>query len=239
MKRHSSDCKRRAHTFISSWFRSVHRFIMAFYADRYNNFPELNHPRQSRGLISVSPSKGPLNSALKGAGVPADPNASHLNYLAPARKRDRHSGGSRNPGFLISSGPRIKSGVTTRADAILLKSWIRSLFFLATPAVTSAHGQTFGSPPAKPGVYRLIISSKPVNRAADAMPALVQHMGVDNGRAEVFVGQKLSDRSDVVPCVEQVRGKGMPESVAGCALSNAGPCDGIFHWFPSLPIQIG
>jgi hypothetical protein len=48
--------------------------MLYFGIEASRNRDQLNDPRQSRGHISVSPSKGPLKSALKGAWDVADPH---------------------------------------------------------------------------------------------------------------------------------------------------------------------
>jgi hypothetical protein len=65
-----------------------------------------------------------------------------------------------------------------------------------------------------------------VKRAAHAMTAAVQHMGVDHRRVHVFVAQEPRDGADVAAGFEQVSGERMPERVAACVLGDPGLTNG-------------
>ena len=77
------------------------------------------------------------------------------------------------------------------------------------------------------GYTDCISELQPVDRAADAVAALVEHMGVDHGRAHVFVTQKLLDGANVVARFEQVGSEGVAEGVAADALGDAGLAYGV------------
>ena len=49
-------------------------------------------------------------------------------------------------------------------------------------------------------------------------------MGGDN----IFVPQKLLDRADIVPVLQQVRGKTMPEGMTARRLRHTARADGVF-----------
>jgi hypothetical protein len=57
----------------------------------------------------------------------------------------------------------------------------------------------------------------------------VQDMGVDHRRADMRVAQELSDCPDVVPILEQVGGKRMPQRVGAGWSHNPGSEPGLFH----------
>jgi len=60
-------------------------------------------------------------------------------------------------------------------------------------------------------------------RAADGAPTAVQDVGIDHCRAQVLVAQEVLDSPDVVPVLEQMGCKGVPEGVAGSRLGQARP----------------
>ena len=64
---------------------------------------------------------------------------------------------------------------------------------------------------------------------AHADRATVGDMGVDRGRADVLLAQKLPDRSDVVAGVDQMRRKGTPEGETADMLDHPGLADGFLH----------
>ena len=65
------------------------------------------------------------------------------------------------------------------------------------------------------GIKSSIFTSERVHRAPNASWLAVEHMGVNHGRAYVFVPEKLLNGSDVVACFKQVGGKRTSECVAG------------------------
>ena len=73
-----------------------------------------------------------------------------------------------------------------------------------------------------------------VERAGDALPALLQHVDVLHGRAQVFVAEELLDGANVGAVLEEVRGERVAEGVAGGVLVDPsvvgrtfdGPLDG-------------
>jgi hypothetical protein len=60
-----------------------------------------------------------------------------------------------------------------------------------------------------------------VERAGDAEGASIQYVGVDFGRADVFMSEEFLDRPDVVATFKEVCCKAVTEAVAGDALGNA------------------
>ena len=61
----------------------------------------------------------------------------------------------------------------------------------------------------------------------------VQNMCVDHGRPHIAMAEEFLNRSDVVPVLEQVGGKGVPECVAGSRLGQARLAEG----FLDRPLQ--
>ena len=65
------------------------------------------------------------------------------------------------------------------------------------------------------------LPSRHVQRAAHPFAAPVQHVGVDHCRAHVTVTEQFLHRANVVPGFQQVRGKRVPEGVAGGRLRDS------------------
>jgi hypothetical protein len=68
-----------------------------------------------------------------------------------------------------------------------------------------------------------------VKRAADALAAAVEHVGVDRGGTHILVTEELLDGPDVVARLQQMSGEGMPEGVAPHMLDDARRADGLLH----------
>ena len=68
---------------------------------------------------------------------------------------------------------------------------------------------------------------KPIEGAAGTQTALVEDVGVDHCRPDVAMAEKLLDRSDVGSGLQQVRGEGVAERVAGHALGQVERTDGM------------
>jgi hypothetical protein len=68
-----------------------------------------------------------------------------------------------------------------------------------------------------------------IQRAAHRQAAALQDVGVDHRRPHVLVPQQFLDGPDVVPGLEQVGGKGVPQGVRGHALWEAR--------LPGLPVR--
>jgi hypothetical protein len=64
--------------------------------------------------------------------------------------------------------------------------------------------------------------SEPIERAADALQALLEDVGVDHRRLDVLVAQQFLHGADVVPGLEEMDGEAVTERVApisrGCFL---------------------
>jgi len=60
-----------------------------------------------------------------------------------------------------------------------------------------------------------------IQRAAHRQTAALENVGVDHRRPHVLVPQQFLDGPDVVPGLEQVGGKGVPQGVRGHALGDA------------------
>jgi hypothetical protein len=69
--------------------------------------------------------------------------------------------------------------------------------------------------------------SERVERAAHALAAALEDVGVDHRGAHILVAEELLDRADVVTALEQVRGEGVAQRVAGRVLGDAGALDGV------------
>jgi hypothetical protein len=109
---------------------------------------KLNDPRQSRGLISVSPSKGRLKSALKSAQSPVGPDrccSLRLSTLRQAFKRALpvHDG---TPRALVNRC----------SDAPIGPLLVRKYFFLAPSFLLQRTVKPPGVAPAKPGAYLFV-----------------------------------------------------------------------------------
>ena len=76
-----------------------------------------------------------------------------------------------------------------------------------------------------PPPCRLLI----VQRTADGQTRFSQDVGVNHGRGNVLMSQKLLDRTDVVATFKQMRGKTVPERVTTRGLGNASTPDRQFH----------
>jgi hypothetical protein len=50
-----------------------------------------------------------------------------------------------------------------------------------------------------------------IERAAYPSPAVPQHVRVDHGRTDVLVPQEFLHRPNIVPVLQQMRGKAVPE----------------------------
>jgi len=59
-----------------------------------------------------------------------------------------------------------------------------------------------------------------VSWAGHCEGATVEHMGIDHGGPYVAVAEELLDRADVLPLLQQVGGKGVPEGVAAGRLAD-------------------
>src|SRR5205823_12773205 len=68
-----------------------------------------------------------------------------------------------------------------------------------------------------------------VERAAHAMPATIEHVGVDHCRAYVFVSEQFLYSAYVITCFEQVSGKAMAKGMTAGRLVEAGFVDGALH----------
>src|ERR1017187_4007067 len=77
---------------------------------------------------------------------------------------------------------------------------------------------SFGARWAEAG-SRLI--SHPVQRAGDAEAAPVQDVGVDHGRRDVAVAEKLLDRADVGAALEKLGREGVAQRVAARGFADA------------------
>ncbi len=71
---------------------------------------------------------------------------------------------------------------------------------------------------------RFLMTSEPVDRAAHAEWATIEHMRVHHRRADVRVAKQLLHRPDVVPVLQKVGGKRMPQAVAVARLAIPTPC---------------
>jgi len=58
------------------------------------------------------------------------------------------------------------------------------------------------------------LHSSEISPALDREPGLIQHVGVDHGRDDIGVSQQFLHCSDVIPCLKEVRGKGVAQSMA-------------------------
>ena len=124
-------------------------------------YSQLSDPRQSRGHIPVSPSKGPLKSALKGAWRTADHTVGDSVCIVSKRRLSlRHSGERRNPVLLKRAWTPVpapyhdtgSAGVTVWTGATIALPLSRELVLLnVSQGSTAAFGQTFGSHPHKAG----------------------------------------------------------------------------------------
>ena len=61
----------------------------------------------------------------------------------------------------------------------------------------------------------------------DRQAAALQDMGVDHGGADIFVTKQFLHGTDIIPILEQVGGKGVPEGMAGYTFAYSG-CPGSF-----------
>jgi hypothetical protein len=57
--------------------------------------------------------------------------------------------------------------------------------------------------------------------------SLVQHVGVNHGRADIFVSHQFLNCADVVSGFQQVSGEGMPEGMAADRLDHSGFSNGL------------
>ena len=74
----------------------------------------------------------------------------------------------------------------------------------------------------------LLITSEPIDRAANAGRSTVEDVSVYHRRLDVVMAQKLLYRSDIVTAFEQVSCEGMPESMACGPLKQSSLHNGIF-----------
>src|SRR5512139_1445323 len=58
--------------------------------------------------------------------------------------------------------------------------------------------------------------------ALHAVTTAVEHMGVDHGGLHIAMAQKFLHGADVIACLQQLRGKAMPQRVRAGWLRNAG-----------------
>ena len=72
-------------------------------------------------------------------------------------------------------------------------------------------------------------SNHPVERTPHALPALVQHMRVDHGRADVRMPEEFLDRPDIVSRFEQVSRERMPQGMAARRLRDSRASNGVLH----------
>src|SRR5262245_48647418 len=76
---------------------------------------------------------------------------------------------------------------------------------------------------------------EPVRRTSYRTWAPVQDMGVDHGRADVLVAQKVLDRPDVVSVLQQMGREGVPEGVTARRFGDSG----LQHGMPNATLQDG
>lgn len=82
------------------------------------------------------------------------------------------------------------------------------------------------------------------------MASLVPHVGLNHGRADIFVSHQFLNRADVVSGFQQVSGEGMPEGMAADMLDHSGFSNGLLDrllkdrlvkmvapFFPSFPVS--
>ncbi len=59
------------------------------------------------------------------------------------------------------------------------------------------------------GISSSVLSSKSVDRAANSGRSTIENMGIDHGRLDVIVAQKLLNSANVVAAFQQVNCKGV------------------------------
>jgi len=90
--------------------------------------------------------------------------------------------------------------------------------FFITPHVGFPVSRTVPSPIASP-------------RAPHPFATPVQDVGIDHRGPHILVPEKLLDSADVIPGLEQMRGKRVPQRVAGRSLGEASPAGGVMDGF--------
>ena len=68
-----------------------------------------------------------------------------------------------------------------------------------------------------------------VQRAAHSATSPVEHMGINHRRRHVLVTEKFLHRANIVTIFQQVRGKRVPEGMAGDAFGQPGTARGLRH----------
>ena len=79
----------------------------------------------------------------------------------------------------------------------------------------------------------LRVAPKTVRRAANPLPATVQHMRVNHRRLHVHMPQQVLHRADVIALLKQVRGEGMTKGVGRGPFRDARPQ----HRLPDRPLH--
>ena len=59
-----------------------------------------------------------------------------------------------------------------------------------------------------------------IQRTADALAAAIENMCINHGCTYILMPQKLLDGSDIIPILQQMGSKGMPESMTTDRLVN-------------------
>jgi len=77
-----------------------------------------------------------------------------------------------------------------------------------------AHPQARNASRIVANTQTVYVALQRVKRAADTLAPAVEHMGVDHGGAHVLVAEQLLDGTDVVACLQQMSGEGVPKGVA-------------------------
>ena len=83
-------------------------------------------------------------------------------------------------------------------------------------------GGARNAPDEGPGSRRRAEDEGRIEWAQDASSTSIEHVGVDHGRADVRVAEQLLDGAEVVARLQQMRREGMPKSVTGRGLRDAG-----------------
>jgi len=71
--------------------------------------------------------------------------------------------------------------------------------------------------------------SQPIERASHAEPASVEHIRINHRGAHIAMPEPFPNRANVVPRLEQMGGKRMPQRLPSCALVHARPQHGLAY----------
>jgi hypothetical protein len=87
------------------------------------------------------------------------------------------------------------------------------------------------------GIKTSAVTSKSIDWAANTSRSAVEDMGIDHRRFNIIMPQKFLHRSYIVPALEQVSRKRMPECVASRRISYKSSADGK-EYFESYQMKI-